>query len=96
MTPAREGPYRIKSITRGCTCPRPIDTINRYLDAPQTAPHIHLACDGPGGLAILGWYDEQSLRWLLDAWCVEKGCAVPGLLWLEVLPDDNPVQLTLF
>ena len=49
------GPYRIKKIIRGCTCPLYLDTLNRPKDAPAQPEHLHLfltGIDGKGNFYI--------------------------------------------
>jgi hypothetical protein len=58
------GPYEIVHITRNCTCPEYLDSIN-MLDPPASRPHIHLTCCAPGNPRNMYWlngYDEETLR----------------------------------
>ncbi len=90
------GPYRVKSITRGCTC-RPYSmTLNFPGDKEPWAPHLHLVLSGPDGKGeyYLSHYDEETL--------IDNGVPNhpdndgPEYDWIEILPDDEPVQEILF
>ncbi|ORJ61319.1 hypothetical protein [Geothermobacter hydrogeniphilus] len=88
------GPYRIKAVLRDCTCPSYLDEINGHPVARR--PHIHLVCtdpEGPGTYYLNGW-DEQTLQSLQISCCGGKG--EPAYDRIIVLPQDRPVQGTLF
>jgi len=90
------GPYRIVSITRGCTCPLYLDEINMK-DPPDQPPHIHLTCcdpDTPRKLYWLNWYDEETLLSLTQSYCGQKTELDYDVI--IVLDNDKPVQRTLF
>lgn len=81
------GPYLVKSVTRGCTCPAYDDWINSgEEDAPDSRPHMHLVCSRPDGKDrfYLGGIDEDTLK---SIWI--DGDAI------EVLPAEAPVQSTM-
>jgi hypothetical protein len=56
------GPYRIKKITRGCTCSHILSQINMN-EPPNLPPHLHLVVTSPDGTGefYLNYYDEQTL-----------------------------------
>lgn len=71
------GPYRIKSISRGCGC-------DRY-----EREHIHLVCtnpDGTGKFWLNGW-DERTLRSLNKTYCGYK--EEPDFDTITVLSEDD-------
>lgn len=89
------GPYRIQSIKRDCTCPLYIDEIN-MADPPPTPSHIHIVCTMPGGSGKywLGHWLEDSLLSLTKSYC--GGKTELDYDRIEVLPSDQPIQLTMF
>jgi hypothetical protein len=89
------GPYRIKNVSRGCTCPSYIDEISMQ-DPPPGPPHIHVVCtktDGTGEFFLTRW-DENTLRSLDKTYCGMKTSL--DYDWIEVLGCDKPVQLSMF
>lgn len=89
------GPYRIKRVTRGCTCPSYIDYIN-LRDPPPGRPHIDIVATRPDGSGefYLNRWDEDTLQSLDKSYCGMKTAL--NYDWIEVLLSDEPVQLTLF
>jgi hypothetical protein len=89
------GPYRIKEIERGCTCPLYRDEIEMD-DPPPQPEHIHLVLTDPEGKGkyYLNHYIESELRSLDKSWCGMK----PELDYdyIEILEQDKPVQMELF
>lgn len=55
------GPYKVKSIFRGCTCKDPLDFFDEGPDLPS---HIHLRLRDlrDGKEALLGFYNEETLK----------------------------------
>lgn len=90
------GPYRIKSVTRGCTCPNYVDTINLKSPPPQP-PHIHIVCsdpDGKGTPSYLNGYDEETLKSLDKSYCGEK--EELDYDYITISEQDKPIQKTFF
>lgn len=90
------GPYRIKSVTRGCTCPNYTDTINLE-NPPSQPPHIHIVCsdpDGKGTPSYLSGYDEETLQSLDKSYCGEKEELDHD--YITILEQDKPIQKTFF
>ena len=88
------GPYRIKEIERGCTCPLYLDQIN-MANPPAQPKHIHLVVTSPDGSerSYLGYYDEETLISLDKSYCGEK--TELDYDHIIVLGCDKPVQMTL-
>lgn len=84
------GPYRIKGVTRGCTCN------GRLQDATVSPPHIHLHCSLPDGTGnfYLHRFDEETLLSLDETYCGHKKELAPD--WIVVMEQDKPVQASLF
>ena len=93
------GPYRIKHIVRGCTCPCSLDKFNMQTP-PPSPPHVHMILSDPDGRGefYLGWYDEDTLQSVARSYDgSDEDCAIPASKdVLIILPDDRPVQTTLF
>jgi len=83
------GPYRIKHIIRGCTCPLYMES------APQPA-HIHLTVSRPDGSGkfYLSHFFEDTLCSLDKTYCGFK--AKLDFDRIIVLPPDGEIQTTLF
>jgi hypothetical protein len=88
------GPYRIKSVTRGCTCPNYVDTINLENPPPQS-PHIHIVCSNPDktGEFYLNGYDEETLQSLDKSYCESDKLEHD---YITILEQDKPIQKTFF
>ena len=89
------GPYRIKEIERGCRCPLYIDTLD--MDNPPPQPeHIHLTLTNPDGTGrfYLNHYIEETLTSLDKSYCGQK--KEPDYDHIIVIPNEDPLQLTLF
>lgn len=88
------GPYRIASISRGCTCSSYLDELSgRHR---RRSPHIHVICtrpDGTGEFYLNGW-NEETLKSLEKTYCGMKKKLDYDVI--SVLPGDRPIQGTLF
>jgi hypothetical protein len=89
------GPYRIKEITRNCTCPSYKDQMNKK-DSPRRGEHLRLVCSRPDGTGnfYLDGFVEDTLKSLDKTYCGQKieidhDCIV-------ILEKDRPVQMSLF
>lgn len=91
------GPYRIKSVKRGCTCPSYLDEINsKGKPVPPRKKHIHIHCsrpDGKGDFYLNGW-DEDTLMSIDKSFCGSKKSL--DYDWIEILENDQSIQLELF
>ncbi len=83
------GPYRIKAIKRGCTCPS-------YLETGNIQPHLHIACSCPKGTGhySLNHFDETTLFSLYKTYCGGKNKL--GFDHIIILDQDIPIQISLF
>ncbi len=91
------GPYRIKSVTRNCTCEDWYDTVILEKPPKPTPPHIHIVCsdpDGKGTPSYLNGYDEETLKSYDKSYCGEK--EELGHDYITILEQDRPVQKTFF
>jgi len=63
------GPYKLKSITRGCTCPSYLDELDHGDEAEARPPHIYLVLTPVDGHVefYLNHYDEQTLRSVINS-----------------------------
>lgn len=90
--------YRIISIERGCTCPDYVDQISMR-EPPPRPPHLHLVVldVGTGEKCFLGGFDEATLRrvWARPPVNPENRAIPVSKDFIEVLPDDEPVQLSV-
>jgi len=79
------GPYLIKKIERGCTCPSPEDELEMSAPPPQPE-HIHLVLTDPEGKGeyYLGYYVETTLKSVISG------------DWIEIMEQDKPVQMEMF
>lgn len=94
------GPYRIKSIKRGCVCPTYRDSIKYgYHNAPESEPHVHIVCTKPDGTEeyYINHYSEETLQAVDRRYDgTDEDCAVPASRdHLIILENDQPVQLDL-
>lgn len=96
------GPYRIVSVSRGCTCKQPLALINNMGDedkVPDRPEHIHLVLTDPeetwrsDNYAYLNGYDEETLK-SLDFYYDDDDKLKQD--WITILKQDKPVQKTLF
>ncbi|MFK5893585.1 MAG: hypothetical protein QM504_10225 [Pseudomonadota bacterium] len=95
------GPYRITSITRDCTCPSFLDTLN--MSSPHERPtHVHIGCvdaKGKKGYSLNG-FDENTLKRVdkPDDSVKRDRLIIINLDDAEYahLGGSNPVQLSLF
>lgn len=88
--------YRIKEVSRGCTCPNYVDTINMK-NPPDREPHIHIVCSDLNEHSrseyYLNCYNEETLHSL------DKSCYLDEEFYddyIIILEQDKPIQLTLF
>ena len=86
------GPYRIKSIERGCTCSA--YDIGRGKPPPRPE-HIHLILSSPDGNGkfYLNGYNEETLKSWDMSWN-EKEELEPD--YITILKQDKPIQSTFF
>jgi len=79
------GPYRIRWIERGCTCPSPEDELE-MIDPPPLPEHVHLVLTDPAGRGeyFLGYYVEATLKSVISG------------DWIEIMEQDKPVQMEMF
>jgi len=89
------GPYRIKRVERGCTCPFYIDEINER-NPPRQPPHIHIVLTRPDGTGHfwISHFDEGTLLSLDKSYCGLK--SKPGYDRIYIMEQDMPVQMSLF
>jgi len=92
------GPYEVLEITRGCTCPQYLDTIE-MADPPPSKPHIHLVCCKPGESRrseyYLAGYDEETLESVWTKYKTPESCIPYDRLYV-VSPRELFKQLFLF
>jgi len=92
------GPYEILSITRGCTCPEYLDTLEME-DPPPAEPHIHLVCIKPGeskrNKFYLSGYDEETLESVWTKYTTPESCIPHDRLYV-VSPREIFRQRCLF
>lgn len=93
------GPYRIKTIERGCTCVHPLDQMNNMGNPDKQraqAPHLHLVVTRPDGTGefFLSYFDEETLLSLQQTYCGGKDKL--GYDRIIILPQDKHIQHTLF
>lgn len=92
------GPYRIISVSRGCTCPNYVDSINME-DPPDQPPHIHIVCTDPEGksrsdnYSYLNGYDEETLQSIDKSYCESEELEHD---YITILKQDKPIQKMLF
>jgi len=88
------GPYRIKSIKRGCICQLYSDRM-KGIDQEQP-PHIHLTLTRPDGTARfwMGHFDEETLLSLNKTICGHK--TKLGYDRIIIMDQDRPIQQSLF
>lgn len=88
------GPYRIKSIKRGCRCKLYSDTM-KGIDREQP-PHIHLTLTRPDGTGRfwMGHFYEGTLLSLNKTIC---GCKKElDYDRIIIMDQDRPIQQSLF
>jgi hypothetical protein len=80
------GPYKVKKIMRGCTCPSFVQSLNG--DDTPSREHMHILCkkDGDKSDYYLNGFDED----LKSVWNSDS------LILHNVATINKPVQLTLF
>jgi len=89
------GPYRIKRVRRGCTCPNYIDSLNMK-NPPASPSHIHLEVtrpDGTGDFSVCRFF-EESLMSLNKTYCGHKDVLDYDRIF--IIDQDRPIQMTLF
>ena len=90
------GPYRIRSITRNCTCPDYVDIINNLDKAKPRPSHIHLACslpDRPQVQFYLNGFNEQTLKSIGKYYNETDELEQDSIIIME---QDQPIQKSLF
>lgn len=93
------GPYRIVSVSRGCTCEDWYDTVILEKKAKPRRPHIHLVLTDPektwrsNNYAYLNGYDEETLMSISKS---QDDNTKDGHDFITILEQDKPIQKTLF
>lgn len=88
------GPYRVKSVSRNCTCPSYVNSINMS-KPPAQEPHIHIVCSNPDGTGefYLNNYDEETLQSTDKSWNENEELEQD---YITILEQDKPIQKTFF
>lgn len=83
------GPYKIKSVERDCVCPA-------WPDDKSRPPHLFITATDPDGQGefYLDGFEEETLRSLEKTYCGLK--KEPDYDYIEILPQPDPFQMTLF
>ena len=88
------GPYRIKSITRDCTCP--LYNPDYTKENPPTEPHIHLVLTDPDGRgeSYLSHFIEETLLSIQKTYCGLKD--KPDYDRIIIVDQDQSIQTSIF